>query len=195
MKTPSLIIALFLALVMSTGAEDKPKFKDKTKSRETTKSKGDPKDKDKPASDNGLESIGSLIPEGVKNLKVKIPGFDQGRPSSLVTAETMTRLNANEMFGETVVIHLYGKLPKDNMRVDLKTATYHMDTKILISKDRTKITRSDFTIEGDSVVYDTTTSKGDLKGNVHMVIFNSSKMAPKEQPTATATVTPPQSNP
>ncbi len=189
MKAPSLITLLLIALVMFARADDKPKSKEssKTKTKETDKGKDSAKGKEKSSKsesgkgDNGLESIGSLIPEGVKKVNVKIPGFDQGRPSSLVTADTMTRVNPNELYAEGVVIHLYGKEPKSNMRVDMKTATYHLDTKILVSDDRSKVTRSDFTVEGDHVVYDTTTSKGTMKGNVHMVIYNASSMAPKQE--------------
>jgi hypothetical protein len=183
MKTPSLITLLLLALVMIASAENKPAAKDSSTSKDAAKST----DKDKPkGGDNGLQSISSLIPEGVKNMKVKIPGFDQGRPTSLVTADSMTRLNPRELYAEGVIIHLYGKEPKDNMRVDMKTATYHTDTSVLTSKDRTKVVRSDFTIEGDSIVYYTESGKGSMKGHVHMVLYNAAKMAPKQEPAPTA---------
>ena len=175
MKAARLISLLLIALVMGINAEEKPKKKDLSKAKASAAKAEPVKD------DTGLESIGALIPEGLKNVKVKIPGFTEGRPSSLITAETMTRVNANELFCEGVIIHLYGKTPKDNMRVDLKTATYHLDTKMLVSNDRSKVARTDFTVEGDSVVYDTTTSSGVMKGHVHMVIHNASRMAPKPE--------------
>lgn len=172
----SSVITLLLSLVLVVSAAEK------TKSKDSSKSKGKASDKTEAKSDSPLDSISAMIPEGVKNSKVKIPGFDQGRPSSLVTADTMTRNNKDEMFAEGVVIHLYGKKPDDNMRVDMKTATYHLDTKILVSKERSKVTRPTMTVEGDSLEYNTETTAGVMKGNVHMVIHSKPKPKPQETP-------------
>ena len=138
-----------------------------------------------------IDSMCKMIPEGRKNLKVRIPGFDStGRTSSLVTAATMTRVNPHELFSEVMRIDLYSKEPKDNVRIDLKTGTYHMDNKMLTSNDRSKVSRSDFQIEGDSMEFDTVNSQGRMTGNVQMIIHDSSSFSakksgePAKEPTA-----------
>lgn len=174
MRTPNLLlIALVLAVPVFAPAEDKPtpSSKDKTK----VKAKGE----QIVETSSGFDTIGSMIPEGIKNLKVRIPGFDAGRNTSLITAKAMTRVNPQEIFAEEMTIFLFHEQEKDNVRVDLRTGTYHMDSKLLTSNQRSKVTRSDFQIEGDTMVFDTTTSQGKMAGRVHMTIYDSSSLAPK----------------
>lgn len=136
-------------------------------------------------STEAIDSICKMIPEGLRNLKVNYPGFQNGQPSSLVTAAAMTRVNPQEMFAEKLRIDLYGKEPKDTMRVDLKTGTYHMDTKMLVSKERSRVSRSDFRIDGDSMEFDMTANQGKMTGNVRMVIYDTSTFGkPAQDPKA-----------
>ena len=167
-----LLIALVLATPAFAPAEDKPASPSKDK-------KAKAKSEQVVETSSGFDTIGSMIPEGIKNLKVRIPGFDAGRNTSLITAKTMTRVNPQEIFAEEMTIFLYHEQEKDNVRVDLRTGTYHMDSKLLTSKERSKVTRSDFTIEGDTMVFDTTTSQGKMAGRVHMTIYDSGSLAPK----------------
>ena len=135
-------------------------------------------------SSEAIDSMCKMIPEGRRNLKVHYPGFDNGRPSSLVTAGAMTRVNPQEMFAEKLRIDLYGKEQKDNMRVDLKTGTYHMDSKLLTSNERSHVTRSDFKIDGDGMEFDMTSSQGKMIGNVRMVIYDTSSFIKKDESSA-----------
>ncbi len=171
MKAPNLIA---LTLLLSSGlmAQD---------SAPATKAKGKaaPVAPATPAS--ALDNMMTMIPEGLRNLKVRIPGFEQGRASSLVIADAMTRQGASNLFAEGLTIHIYAENPKENLRVDMKSATYHMDTKMLTSDERSKVSRADFQIEGDSMTFDTTTSQGSMKGHVHMVIFDTAGFMPKQE--------------
>ncbi|MDB6139781.1 MAG: hypothetical protein JWO94_2853 [Verrucomicrobiaceae bacterium] len=160
------VVLAFLPLFAVQGGEAKPAAKD---------AKADPAVK--PDASDAIDSMCKMIPEGRRNLKVHYPGFDSGRASSLVTALAMTRVNPQEMFAEKLRIDLYGKEAKDNMRVDLKTGTYHMDTKMLISNDRSHVSRSDFKIDGDGMEFDMTSSQGKMIGNVKMVIYDSSSFS------------------
>ena len=140
---------------------------------------------------SALDNMAAMIPEGLRNQKVRIPGFEAGRPTSLMIADAMTRKSDKSLFAEGVVLHLYAENPKENLRVDMKSATYHMDTKVLTSDERTRVSRADFMIEGDSMVYDTVTSMGTMKGHVHTVIFDTTGFAPKkEEPVAPPTSDP-----
>lgn len=178
-----LLIALVLAAPAFAQTGDKPKSSSKDNSGTSkTKVKGE----EAIETNSGFDTIGSMIPEGIKNLKVRIPGFEAGRNTSLITAKSMTRVNPQEIFAEEMTIYLYHEQEKDNVRVDLRTGTYHMDTKLLTSQERSKVTRSDFQIEGDTMVFDTTTSQGKMAGRVHMTIYDSGSLAPKPTPQPTS---------
>ena len=51
-----------------------------------------------------------------------------------------------------------------------------LKTRILSSKERSTVTRSDFNIVGDSVQFDTNARTGKMMGNVKMVITSQSQL-------------------
>jgi hypothetical protein len=57
------------------------------------------------------------------------------------------------------------------MTVDLPVSTLDVNTQVITSKTKTTITREDFKLTGDSVVFDTVKREGWLVGNVHMIIY------------------------
>jgi hypothetical protein len=186
MRAVSHLLILLMAVSLHAGEKSKAKPKGKGKASAVEPAA---------AASSSLESIGDMIPEGVRNLKVRIPSFDQGRTTSLVVADAMTRQDEKRLFAEGVVLHLYNPEPKDNIRVDMKSATYHLDTKLLSSTERSKVTRADFQIEGDSMTFDTINSHGIMTGRVHLVIhdlssFSGTKKEP-EVPKAIPVPTPP----
>jgi hypothetical protein len=146
------------------------------------------------AAEDGLGSMGDMIPQGMRNLQVRIPGFQQGRQSSLITADAVTKQTEKTLFAERMAIHMYSVKPEENVRVDLRTATYDLDTKVLSSQDRSRVSRSDFQLEGDSMVFDTITSQGKMKGRVEMIIFDANSLK-KSTAQPTPTLAPPNAQP
>lgn len=120
----------------------------------------------------GLGPFGRMLPVGQRNLDVKIPSFRDGRPNSLMRAGSMTRLDEDNMAIEKMDIRMFGPTKDRDVRVQLKTATYHMPSATLSSEQRSRISREDFQMEGDSMVFDTKTQQGKMTGNVRMVIFD-----------------------
>ena len=135
---------------------------------------------------NGIGAIGEMIPEGMKNLKVRIPGFEDGRATSLITADALTRQDKNTLFAEKMTIKIFGNDPKEDVRVDTRTATYVLDSKILSSNERSRVSRSDFQLEGDSMVFDTNTSQGKMVGRVQMIIFDTTQFSQRPAQPANA---------
>ena len=127
----------------------------------------------------GLKAFGNMIPLGSRSRGVRIPSFDNGRPSSLIVADAMTRLDDDRLFSEKMTIHVYAEKKEEDMRIDMKTGIYNMGAQILSSTDRSRVSRTDFQIEGDSMVYDTTTAQGKMLGNVEMIIFDASAASKK----------------
>lgn len=176
------LLAAVLAFCLQPAAQGADAKPAKEKKEQPAKPAADPSD--------AIDSMCKMIPEGRRNLKVHYPGFDNGRPSSLVTAAAMTRVNPQEMFAEKLRIDLFGKETKDNMRVDMKTGTYHLDTKLLTSEERSHVSRTDFRVDGDSMEFDMTSSQGKMIGNVRMVIYDTSSFTSPKTDTAEKPETP-----
>lgn len=132
---------------------------------------------------DSMSAFGKMIPVGYVNRNVTIPSFTKNAPSSLLKAETMTRLDDEHLAAEKVTVEIYGKTPADTLRVDLKTAIYHLTEKVLRSGERSKVTRHDFEMEGDSMVFDASSSIGGMKGRVRTLIFDMDTVSGKSEPT------------
>lgn len=135
------------------------------------------KQEDAAAMTNGLGSFGQMLPLGRKNLNVQIPSFRNGAPSSLVKANSMTRISDTIMSMESMDIWLYGNHRDEDMRVQLPLADYDLESKVLSSEERSRISRNDFQLEGDRLIFDTVTQQGKMTGRVQMVIFNAGSFA------------------
>lgn len=127
----------------------------------------------------GLGAFGKGLPVGTTNKDVKNTSFEDGVPSSLVRAAAMTRMDDNLMQMEKMDIRMFDRLRQNDLRVQLITAIYDMATQILTSKERSRISREDFQLEGDSLIFDTRTQQGKMQGNVHMIIFDSATLNKK----------------
>lgn len=163
---PLLLACLAVGVVFAEDGDSAAKKPKKSKGKEEQSGKAD-------AANSGLKNFGQMIPQGSRSRGVRIPAFDgEGNPSSLIVSDALTRLDDTQLFGEKMTIHVYAEKKEEDMRIDLKTGTYNMDQQILSSSERSRVSRSDFQIEGDSMVYDTKTGQGKMVGNVEMVIFD-----------------------
>lgn len=172
------------SLASSSLAQDKPgtepekepeiKVKPKVQSPDRAVSTEAP-----PQVTQGLGAFGKVLPVGEKNLDVKIPSFKDGIPSSTVRAGSMVRMDDDNMQMEKMDIRLYGETHDKDVRIQLATAIYHMPSQILASNTRSRVSRDDFDLQGDSMVFDTRTQQGKMVGNVRMVIYDSDSFAPQ----------------
>lgn len=125
------------------------------------------------AQDAGIASIIRNVPVGVENKNAVLPSFDPaGRRTSLITADVIRRIDDERLYAEGFKLEQYNREPGKDMRIDLSTAHYNMTTGTLRSTQRGKVSRGDFEIEGDSLVFDTKNNKGLMLGNIRMVIFD-----------------------
>ena len=127
------------------------------------------------AQDAGLADITQSIPVGVENEHAVLPSFDEtGRRSSLITADVIRRIDDERLYAEGFQLEQYGSDKDHDTRINLSTAYYNMTTGTLRSTQRSKVSRADFEIEGDSLIFDTQNNRGLMQGNIRMVIFDSS---------------------
>lgn len=134
------------------------------------------------AAGSGLTAFGRQIPAQRPNLGIYIPSFSAGKKTSIVEAEVLTRIDDSRLRAEDMTIHLFGTEAKDNVTVNMPSATYNMSNQILRSNERSKVSRADFDLEGDALIFDTTTSQGRMSGNVRMVIHDVSSLVKKPDP-------------
>ena len=135
-------------------------------------------------SDSGIGAFLQMVPPGAVNRGAVIPSFDAGgRRTSLITADMLRRVDDERLYAEKLVVQMFSADPKNDVRIDLKTAFYQMSGGgVLRSTERSRVSRADFEIEGDSLIFDTTKNQGRMTGNIHMVIFDSSTLSGEVTP-------------
>lgn len=177
----AIVLGIFtFAEAADNGTKGNPetgKEKSSEKSKKPDEKSEAPKEKVKEA--QGLGSFGKVLPMGKKNLDVKIPSFKEGKPDSFVRAGSMTRLDDNQMDMEQTDIRLYGETREGDLRVQLPTAIYDMSTQIMTSDTRSRISRADFQLEGDTLVFDTRSRQGKMTGHIHMIIYDAETLSKK----------------
>lgn len=153
------------------------------KGAEAPKSGGTQKQVEEKAEDTskGLGALGKMLPIGQKNLDARMPSFRDGKPSSLIHAGSMTRTDEDHMEMENVDIRLFGETAEADLRVQLHTGLYDMNTQVLLSHERSRVSRNDFQLEGDTMVFDTKSQQGKMEGHVHMIIFDASALKKKPE--------------
>ena len=134
--------------------------------------------------DSGIGAFLQMVPPGAVNKGAVIPSFDTtGRRTSLITADMIRRVDDDRIYAEKLVVQMFNADPKNDVRIDLKTAFYHMSGGgVLRSTERSRVSRADFEIEGDSLIFDTAKNQGRMTGNIHMVIFDSSTLSGEVPP-------------
>lgn len=170
------------------------KEKDKDKGKKVTKAdKGDKKEKpdakaggeDKTGGEESddtapMQGIGKLLPLGETNVGVKAPTFTGGQLKSMFMARTLTRESDQILFIEGLEMNRYGKTAAQQLSISSPEARYFMESKLLFSDHRSRVTRSDFTLEGDELTFDNEHQRGKMTGNVVMEITS-----PEPKKTAT----------
>ncbi len=134
--------------------------------------------------DSGIGAFLQMVPPGAVNKGAVIPSFDStGRRTSLITADMIRRVDDDRIYAEKLVVQMFNADPKNDVRIDLKTAFYQMSGGgVLRSTERSRVSRADFEIEGDSLIFDTAKNQGRMTGNIHMVIFDSSTLSGEVPP-------------
>lgn len=120
----------------------------------------------------GVRETAKMIPQGFVSHQVVIPSFKDGRLGSRMTAETLIRLDDERFEAGRTRIEIFAELPAQNVLIEMPSAVYQMAENVLRSGERSRVTRTDFEVEGDTLVFDTNSSIGAMKGRVRTLIFD-----------------------
>src|SRR6202011_3844196 len=131
-----------------------------------------------PSASPGEQSLTNIpLPIGHEAKGLILPDFDsEGHLRGRFEAESAKRLDEVHIGFRSLKIITYTPENKPDLTVELSEAILNLKTRILSSKERTIIKRTDFDIAGDSVEFDTNTHTGKLVGNVKMVITSQSQL-------------------
>lgn len=165
--------------------------KDKTESKKKEKDKSGVTEEES-GEEAPMQGIGELLPLGEKNVGVKAPTYMDGQLKSLFAARSLTRESEQILFIESLEMHRYGKTLSSQLSVTSPEARYFMESKLLFSEQRSRVQRSDFTLEGDELTFDNERQRGKMVGNVVMEINSPETKKPASPPPpATAAKRPP----
>ena len=129
----------------------------------------------------GEQSLTNIpLPIGHEAKGLVLPDFDgDGRLRGKFEAGTAHRIDQEHVGFQHLKITTYTPQSQPDLQIDMSTSVLDLKTRILSSKERTTIQRSDFNIVGDSVQFDTNSKTGRLIGNVKMVITDKSHLTAK----------------
>ena len=146
--------------------------------------KGKPRPKASPGVSSGEQSLTNIpLPIGHEAKGLVLPDFDaDGHLRGKFEAGTAHRIDQEHIGFERLKITTYTPENQPDLKIDMSTSVLDLKTRILSSKERTTIQRSDFNIAGDSVEFDTNSKTGRLVGNVKMVITDKSHLTAKSSP-------------
>ncbi|HEX5177519.1 MAG TPA: hypothetical protein VFV83_10840 [Chthoniobacteraceae bacterium] len=107
-----------------------------------------------------------------------LPNYDlQGRLLGRFEAETAARIDENHVHFTNLKMITFNQQEKPAFNVDMADATLNLETRVIDSKQRTMVKRTDFEIAGDTMQFNTLTHQGTMAGNVQMTIFNQKEIA------------------
>jgi hypothetical protein len=168
-RSASLILIVLmstLVLTAATFAQGKSGNKAKPARRSATAS---------PAAAQSLTNIPLPVGHDAKGLV--LPDFDSnGHLRGKFAAKTARRLDEGHVGFEDLQITTYTAENQPDLHIDMHTGVLDLKTRILSSKERTTVKRTDFDIVGDSVQFDTDQRTGRLVGNVKMVLNQQSQL-------------------
>jgi hypothetical protein len=120
------------------------------------------------------------LPVGHEAKGLVLPDFDaDGHLRGRFEAVSARRIDEEHMGFHALKITTFTPENQTDLTIEMNESVLDLKTRILSSNERTKITRADFNIVGDSVQFDTNTHTGKMIGNVKMIITDQSHLTAK----------------
>jgi hypothetical protein len=166
-----LLSILFGSIVTSSAIAGKPKTKKPKAISATVTPTASPKE----------QSLTNIpLPIGHEAKGLVLPDFDtDGHLRGRFEAVSARRIDEEHVGFHALKITTFTPENQTDLTVEMNDSVLDLKTRILSSNERTKITRADFNIVGDSVQFDTNTHTGKMVGNVKMVITDQSHLTAK----------------
>ena len=136
--------------------------------------KGGKKKAQAEASASVTEDFGTVpLPVGHEAKGLVMPDFDvDGHMRGRFVAGVAKRLDDGHMQLRDLTMKTFTPESKPDLEIVTSDSVLDLKTRILNSPVRTTVKRTDFTIVGDTMRFDTASHQGTLVGNVKMVIVD-----------------------
>lgn len=118
------------------------------------------------------------FPIGSTFTGVSIPSYEKDRLKSVLTSETVVRVDEKYLDLHHLVIFVYNSEGKPETSITMEEAAYDLVEGMLTSKTPSKIEQPRFTMTGDTMTFETATQVARLTGNVLVVVPDASSLAP-----------------
>lgn len=173
-----------------TVAQDRPAISRSSGSSKASKKEDSPKKTDKTPTEGvndatgPMMNIGRILPKGRVLQGVKLPSYTGDRLSSLMTAFTMKRLDEKHLDMEKLHITMYAEPGEKDTLISTERGIYNLEQREITSDTRTRIEQTGvFDLEGDEMVFDANNQKGNMKGNVKMLLYKADQnLLPDKDP-------------
>ena len=171
------IAALAAALIATTALAEQPSDnKAATPDPKVTAGKKPKKGQSAKSADEPTpppKKIDVPVIQGHPSKGLVIPYYDStGKHEMQFHIDVATRVDENHVHMTNLEIETFDEESKPEMQIDLPTAVLDTDTSVVTSEKHVTISRDDFKLTGEAMIFNTRTKQGGLGGNVRMVIYN-----------------------
>ncbi|MEY2481277.1 MAG: hypothetical protein QOI04_2204 [Verrucomicrobiota bacterium] len=130
------------------------------------------------AAASATEDFGNVpLPVGHEAKGLVLPDFDlDGHMRGKFVAGVAKRLDDVHMQLRDLIMTTFTPESKPDLEIVTSDSVLDLKTRVLNSTQRTTVKRTDFTIVGDTMQFDTVSRQGTLVGNVKMVILDSAHL-------------------
>jgi hypothetical protein len=174
---------------VSEKAEEKGKKKSKSGGNEgdgkTDRANESGRDLKKKGKDSKGEGRMSLpLVKGHDSKGLNIPYFDEkGRRQMTFAIGVAELLDDDHVKMKEMRVETFGENEESEMIIDLPSSVLDLNSRVLRGQEGVTVKRSDFELTGRSLEFDTRTRKGNLVGEVRMLIYNQpNEDKPQESP-------------
>jgi lipopolysaccharide export system protein LptC len=120
------------------------------------------------------------LPVGHEAKGLVLPDYDlRGTLSNRFVAGIAKRLDDDHLQMRDLQMTTYTAQEKPDLQIQMSDSVLDLKTRVISTKERTTVRRSDFEIAGDTMRFDTMTRQGTMSGNVKMVITGQAELMPK----------------
>jgi hypothetical protein len=168
-RTGRALLALILICALGSTAAGAGKGKKRLKKQGVEEKTTEQKDEDSIPLPVGHEAKGLVLPD-----------YDRrGLINNRFDAGIAKRLDVDHLQMRDLKMVTYTAQQKPDLQIQMSDSVFDLKTKIISTKERSTVKRSDFEIAGDTMQFDTNARQGTMSGNVKMVITGQADLMPK----------------
>ena len=120
------------------------------------------------------------LPVGHEAKGLVLPDYDlRGVLSNRFVAGIARRIDDNHLQMRDLKMTTYTAQQKPDLQIEMRDSVLDLKTRVISTKERTTVRRTDFEIAGDAMQFDTRTRQGTMHGNVKMVVTGHPELMPK----------------